>query len=217
MKHSEMKKRFLTSVGLLLALFFMYENKIFYTFSIMIVSVLAFIEFSNIGEKIYKIKFIKKFIFNFLFIIYIFLISISLVYLVVLLNLKNLVFILLIICIFSDIGGLLFGKIFKGPKLTKISPNKTISGSIGSILFSIFISVATIFIITDIISYMSIILGLITSLGAQVGDLFFSFLKRKAKIKNTGNVLPGHGGVLDRIDGILLGLPVGLITLIILH
>ena len=76
---------------------------------------------------------------------------------------------------------------------------------------------ATIFIITDIISYMSIILGLITSLGAQVGDLFFSFLKRKAKIKNTGNVLPGHGGVLDRIDGILLGLPVGLITLIILH
>ena len=60
-------------------------------------------------------------------------------------------------------------------------------------------------------------ISILTSLACQLGDLFFSYLKRKAKIKNTGNYLPGHGGILDRVDGILFGIPVGLITLIILH
>ena len=69
----------------------------------------------------------------------------------------------------------------------------------------------------DDLNYKIFILALITSLAAQAGDLFFSFLKRKAKIKDTGNLLPGHGGVLDRLDGIFLGVPVGLITFILLN
>ena len=62
-----------------------------------------------------------------------------------------------------------------------------------------------------------IIVSLILSIGCQIGDLFFSFLKRRAKIKDTGNILPGHGGVLDRIDGILFGVPIGLITLFLIY
>ena len=62
-----------------------------------------------------------------------------------------------------------------------------------------------------------IIVSLLTSISCQLGDLFFSFLKRKAKIKDTGNILPGHGGVLDRLDGIFLGVPVGFFALFIIH
>ena len=124
----------------------------------------------------------------------------------------NLIYIISI-CILSDIGGYLFGKFFKGKKLTKISPNKTYSGMIGSFILSIIFCIIysysisfedfkTIFIITLLISFI-----------CQMGDLFISFLKRKAKIKDTGNILPGHGGVLDRIDGILFALPSGIILI----
>ena len=126
-------------------------------------------------------------------------------------------FIILLGCIGSDLGGYIVGKTLKGPKLTKISPNKTITGAFGSIIFSfIFISGAVYFVINKF-SHEFIWIGILTSLACQLGDLFFSYLKRKAKIKNTGNYLPGHGGILDRVDGILFGIPVGLITLIILH
>ena len=124
----------------------------------------------------------------------------------------NLIFIISI-CILSDIGGFIFGKFFKGKKLTKISPNKTYSGMIGSFILSItfciiysytisFVDFKTIFLLTILISFI-----------CQIGDLFISFLKRKAKIKDTGNILPGHGGVLDRIDGILFALPSGIILI----
>ena len=58
-----------------------------------------------------------------------------------------------------------------------------------------------------------ILLTISISFICQLGDLFISFLKRKAKIKDTGNILPGHGGVLDRIDGILFALPIGIILI----
>ena len=130
---------------------------------------------------------------------------------------KTLIFILLTGCIASDIGGYVIGKFFKGPKLTKISPNKTISGSLGSFVFTCLIFIIISLMSVDDLNYKIFILALITSLAAQAGDLFFSFLKRKAKIKDTGNLLPGHGGVLDRLDGIFLGVPVGLITFILLN
>ena len=130
---------------------------------------------------------------------------------------KTLIFILLTGCIASDIGGYVIGKFFKGPKLTSISPNKTISGSLGSFVFTCLIFIIISLMFVDDLNYKIFILALITSLAAQAGDLFFSFLKRKAKIKDTGNLLPGHGGVLDRLDGIFLGVPVGLITFILLN
>lgn len=104
----------------------------------------------------------------------------------------------------------------KGPKLTKISPNKTISGFIGALIFTS-ITISTImFYLTNDFNYKILVISIVTSLSCQAGDLFISFLKRKAKVKDTGNLLPGHGGVLDRLDGIFLGIPFGFITYIVL-
>jgi len=113
------------------------------------------------------------------------------------------------ICFFTDIGGYLFGKILGGKKLTKISPNKTISGTIGSFItcilpLLIFLNLGYL----DLkFSLINIIFCLLVSLISQLGDLFISYLKRKAKIKDTGKILPGHGGVLDRVDGIIFAVP----------
>ena len=125
---------------------------------------------------------------------------------------------IIIICIFTDIGGYIFGKIFKGPKLTKISPNKTYSGVIGSFvlsvmaasIFSQFQKSFTLFEIyiskNNELSYIIVILFI--SAVSQIGDLTVSYFKRLAKIKNTGNLLPGHGGLLDRVDGIIFAIPI---------
>ncbi|WP_023648609.1 phosphatidate cytidylyltransferase [Candidatus Pelagibacter ubique] len=121
------------------------------------------------------------------------------------------IFFLLIIsvCFFSDIGGYVVGKLIGGKKLTKISPNKTISGTIGSFIFSLI----PLFIIVQLKyfdlepTFNTIVLIILISFVSQLGDLFISYLKRKAKIKDTGKILPGHGGVLDRVDGIIFALP----------
>ena len=121
----------------------------------------------------------------------------------------------LLISISSDIGGLFFGKIFKGKKLTKISPNKTVSGSIGSFIFSLSLIP---FFLNHLLDYSLLTIIFITifiSLTSQLGDLLISFLKRKTKIKNTGDILPGHGGFLDRVDGIIFALPIGFILFLI--
>lgn len=132
------------------------------------------------------------------------------------LTINNLVLIPLFICISTDIGGFIFGKIFKGPKLTKISPKKTIFGSLGSIFLSILVMLISVYIISKNINYNLILVSIITSVSCQIGDLFFSYLKRKAKLKDTGDFLPGHGGVLDRIDGILVGFPIGFSSMILI-
>ena len=116
---------------------------------------------------------------------------------------------ILSICFFSDIGGYIIGKLIGGKKLTIISPNKTISGSIGSFSFSIF--PLLLFYNYNQYEYFfstnNLLFCLIISLVCQLGDLFISYLKRKAKIKDTGFILPGHGGVLDRVDGIIFAVP----------
>ena len=118
---------------------------------------------------------------------------------------------LLCIAFFSDTGGYVFGKIFKGKKLTKISPNKTISGMIGSFIFSIF-PILIIYLAKNLellnikflsLSFKTLFLSLIFSLICQIGDILVSYFKRKSNIKDTGNILPGHGGILDRIDGLI--------------
>ena len=124
----------------------------------------------------------------------------------------NLLFVISV-CILSDIGGYVFGKTFKGKKLTKISPNKTYSGMLGSFFFVFVFSLIYSFTINFVDLFIIIFIALIVSLICQMGDLFVSFLKRKAKLKDTGDILPGHGGILDRIDGILFALPLGILII----
>ena len=111
----------------------------------------------------------------------------------------------------------MFGKIFKGRKLTKISPNKTISGALGSIVFSFVVINFIFYYFLNLFGIKFLFLSIFTSITNQLGDLFFSYLKRKAKIKDTGYFLPGHGGFLDRLDGILIGLPLSIIFFIIIY
>ena len=122
---------------------------------------------------------------------------------------------LMIICIFTDTGGYIFGKIFKGPRLTTISPKKTYSGVIGSFLSSLIFGLiyikylgkkSKILLETDPLFIISLII--FVSLVSQIGDLIISYFKRKAKLKDTGKILPGHGGFLDRIDGLIFVMPI---------
>ena len=122
--------------------------------------------------------------------------------------------IILVIC--SDVGGYTFGKIFKWRKLTSISPKKTLSGVLGSFIFSLFsilianliipISVDTFIKMTSFVNFLDpkfFFLAIVLSLVAQIGDITISYFKRQEKIKDTGKILPGHGGIFDRIDGLI--------------
>ena len=115
------------------------------------------------------------------------------------------------ICVSTDVGGYIFGKVLKGPKLTKLSPNKTYTGFIGSFLLAIIISILffelTLKIHNFRFSLEIFILVLAVSLVSQMGDIIISYFKRLSKIKDTGNIIPGHGGILDRIDGMIFAYP----------
>lgn len=214
---NNLKKRIYTSISLLLLLFLMVINNYILGFFILIVGILSILEFFKMIKIVQKTNKVKQFIFNFLFIIYVFLICSAFLVFSSIYNIKILLFIILLTCIVSDIGGFVFGKLFKGPKLTKLSPNKTVSGSIGSLMFSAITFTALIYNFNGSLNFNLILIGFVISITCQIGDLFFSFIKRKSNLKDTSNFLPGHGGVLDRIDGILFGLPVGFITLIIFY
>ena len=121
----------------------------------------------------------------------------------------------ILVCVATDIGGYIFGKIFKGPKLIKISPNKTYAGMFGGFFLSIisanfFFNYAYEFNlgykINDFTQEVFILVLLISSV-SQIGDLVMSYFKRKSKIKNTGKIIPGHGGLLDRVDGLIFAIP----------
>ena len=210
-----LKKRIFTSIALLLLTLLFFISKFVLVYTLIVLGVLSIMEFTNLVNKIYKKP---QFIFfsNIVFIIYIFLFSFFFFYFSNIFQLKILLFLILAACIASDIGGFIVGKALKGPKLSKISPKKTISGSFGSLLFaSLFFSVGF-FYLTNTTSIKIFLVGLLTSVFCQLGDLFFSLLKRKGNVKDTGNFFPGHGGVLDRLDGIFFGIPFGFIFLIVL-
>jgi len=187
--------------------------------SLIIIAIISWIEFYALISKIFKKDILKDKFFRFSYKALSLIYLSGLVYLIFTIesentNLKIYLLYSVLVAILSDIGGLICGKIFKGKKLTKISPNKTISGSIGSFMFSILLipffykvqidqSLVNLFLITIIISLTS-----------QLGDLFISLLKRKAKVKDTSDLLPGHGGVLDRIDGIIFAIPLGIFLFI---
>ena len=214
--HKDLKKRIYTSIILFLLLYAMAMNNYILGYFLIIIGIYSIIEFFNIISLIPKIKRVKYFLINFFFITYIFIFCTLFLILSSYLYLKIVIFIILLTCVASDVGGFVFGKFFKGPKLTKISPKKTISGAIGSIIFSLTLISTTTYYLTNKFDLGIFIIGLFVSIGCQLGDLFISFLKRKSSIKDTGKFLPGHGGILDRIDGMLIGVPIGLLTLLII-
>ena len=214
-------KRVITSIILLSLLFFVnFSHQIIFIIFILILGLIVCFETNKIFLKLisqhssranYKTKKfnLNLLILNLITFCYVFFIFCNFSYEIH--RLEGSIFFLYVICIcfFTDIGGYAFGNIIGGRKLTKISPNKTISGTIGSFIFSI-IPLIIFFILgyLDIeFSLKNITFCLLISVVSQLGDLSVSYLKRKAKIKDTGNILPGHGGVLDRIDGIIFAVP----------
>ena len=214
--NSELQKRTLTSIVLIFLLTLMYLYSFIMITALIIIAIIIWIEFYALISKIIKKnKFKDKFLRFFYK-------AISLLYLSLIVfliftieffypNQKIYLLYVILVAILSDIGGLIIGKTFKGKKLTKISPNKTISGSVGSFFFSIILIP---FFYKDLIEFNFLIMIIITltiSFISQAGDLFISYMKRKAKVKDTSDMLPGHGGFLDRVDGIIFAIPIGMI------
>ena len=209
----EFEKRLISSVILILVTFLVIlEGKIFFNIFLFIAFLISSYEW---------LKMIKRIDIKILGILFLFSSFYSAFYFRDQ-NLEGFVLIILI-CVSTDIGGYIFGNLFKGPKLSKISPNKTQSGMLGSYALSLVVS--SIFVLqysNDIYIKQNliendlkfVILIFLISSVSQVGDLIISYFKRSSKIKNTGNIIPGHGGLLDRIDGMIFVFPfVYLITL----
>ena len=213
---SNLKKRVFTSIFLLSLLLLIFISNLILIYLLIVLGVMAIIEFLKLTKNIFK-RTLNKFLINSFFIIYISIFCFMFFFFSNIEQLKIILYILLLGCIASDIGGFVFGKIFKGPKLTKISPNKTYAGALGSITLSLVVVNLLFLYLGNFLNYKIIIVALTTTIFCQLGDLIFSYLKRKAKIKDTGSFLPGHGGVLDRLDGIILGVPFGFLTLILLN
>ena len=219
--NSNIKKRILTSVLLIFLLIGMFYYSYIMIVSLIIIAIISWIEFYALISKILKKDILKVKFFRFFYkALSLFYLS-GLVYLIFAIeseysNLKIYLLYSILVAILSDLGGLVCGKIFKGKKLTKISPNKTISGSIGSLIFSILL--IPFFYKGEIDQSLSniLLITIIISLTSQLGDLFISLLKRKAKVKDTSDLLPGHGGVLDRIDGIIFAIPLGIFLFIVI-
>ena len=216
---SELLKRSISSLFLMSLVFLsaLISDYIFLSI-LFIVVILSWIEWIKVIEKI-RFKKIYRIIHIILFLIYL-LVAFIVCFNVFVID-KYFFLTILMICVFSDVGGYVFGKTFGGKKLTKISPNKTISGSIGSFILS-YIGFFVIYLYFGDLLFVRlqiealVFIPFFISLICQLGDLFISYFKRKAKIKNTGNLIPGHGGVLDRIDGSIFALPIGFIIISLL-
>ena len=208
---TELNKRFLTSLILLLFLYLSISNLVILFFTLLFCLYQIFYEFFNLLKKIYKNRSnTKLYFYSLVFLIFLnyTVIKIGSILYLNIFNYKIFLLLIISISVSSDIGGYIFGKIFKGKKLTKISPKKTYSGMVGSYLLSLIISLI---LFNNYIGYETIIfMSLFVSSLTQIGDLFISFIKRKAHLKDTGVFLPGHGGLLDRFDGLIFAIPIGL-------
>ena len=218
---NELIKRIFTSIILVSLLILAFLYSFILIILLIFVSIISWIEFNSLFLRIFNknepmSKFLR-FLLKAITLIYLSFFSIIIFKTIGNIEIKKYLIFLITVCVCSDVGGLVFGKFFKGKKLTKISPNKTVSGSIGSVILSL----PLIPIFYPIFNYnydliFLLILTIIVSASCQLGDLFISYLKRRAKVKDTGDLLPGHGGFLDRIDGILFAVPIGLLMFLII-
>ena len=209
----EYEKRIISSLILIpLSFFFIIKGSIIFNIFLIIFFVVASYEWHTMSKR-------KNYHFiGYLFLIFSFYSAFNLRNN---LNAESLVIFLfiIIICISTDIGGYLFGKILKGPKLTKLSPNKTYAGMLGGYVFSFVIIYFFIeyseFLFNQIVKWtpeVFIYIILISSV-SQIGDITISYYKRLSRIKDTGKIIPGHGGILDRIDGMIFAFPFSYVVL----
>ena len=193
---SDILKRILSSIILLpIVLYFIFTGSFYFLFFTIFCFLVSLYEWLNMVKKIY-LKFLGIIFLSFSFFTF------------YKLAIMDILLIPLFICIFTDIGGYVFGKLFKGPKLTIISPNKTYAGTIGGFFLSIvFILIYFNFTNYEITIRWFVVIFLISSV-SQIGDIIISYFKRLSNLKDTGKIIPGHGGLLDRIDGMILAFPV---------
>ena len=219
----EFEKRILSSLMIIpIAFFFIIKGSVFFIFFLSILFIATSYEWIKMIKRNDLLK-----ILGIIFLIFTFYSAYQLR------NIAGVKYFLLIvlICIFTDIGGYIFGKLFKGPKLTKISPNKTFAGVFGGFILAVCASLIysnyyTSYIIVYSLPFefiklikdtetIHLIFVLIISLISQIGDLIISYFKRLAKVKDTGKILPGHGGLLDRIDGLIFVIPISYLFIIL--
>ena len=198
MKHELFKRVFSSAILIPIALFVVIKGSYIFNLFLIICFLIAAYEWFKM-----RLKNTYKYC-GFIFLIFSF-------YTVYKLRLDEYVLLSLVvlICVLTDIGGYIFGNIFKGPKLTKFSPNKTYSGMCGSYLLSFIITIVFFndYFFNDIQLLKMFIYIFLISTVSQVGDIVISYFKRISKIKDTGKIIPGHGGLLDRIDGMIFAFP----------
>ena len=200
---NEIFKRILSSIILLILSFFcIIKGSYFFIILLVAIFLISSFEWHNMSKN--KSYYLFGFLYLIISIIFVFKIRFDFT------SDASLFLLITIICILTDLGGFIFGRIFKGPKLTKYSPNKTYSGLLGSFFLSLCIIPINFFFnfLNDFSLTTLIIFTLIVSGTSQLGDIFISYFKRLSNIKDTGNIIPGHGGLLDRIDGMIFAFPI---------
>jgi len=197
--NKELIKRILSSIVLIpLALFFIIKGSILFVFFISICFLIIAYEWHTMSKKNYY------YFHGLIFLIFSFLTIYSLR--IESVNYLATLFVATV-CVSTDIGGYVFGKLFRGPKLTKFSPNKTYAGMLGGYFLSL-ISVTMIPLFKfDVMQFNEFLFVIGISSVSQIGDITISYFKRLSKIKDTGKIIPGHGGLLDRVDGMIFAFP----------
>ena len=210
----ELNKRILSSILIIpIVLFFIIKGSIVFLSFLSLIFLLTCYEWIKMSKNNELIR-----IFGIFFLLF----SFTTAYLIRENYNLNFIIIIITVCVFTDIGGYVFGNFFKGPKLTKISPKKTYTGVIGGFLISLIVGLIYIKYLADkevlnIDNFWIILLILFISFISQIGDLIISYFKRKAKLKDTGRIIPGHGGILDRIDGLIFVFPTIYVLNLILY
>jgi phosphatidate cytidylyltransferase len=192
---SNFKKRFVISLLAFPIIYILLYQKIFSNLLIIIVCLFCAYEWNRIFK--------KK---NYLYLIGLLILLFFFLSLIKIYNLEdyNLKFLwLILIAWLTDIGGYIFGKLFGGPKLIKISPNKTWSGAFGSLILSQFACLIFFLDSNYILNFNIFLFQFLLSVIGQIGDILMSYIKRINDMKDTSNFIPGHGGFLDRVDGLI--------------